>query len=606
MHGRGGYAVRTRSLHRATRVRSASATTTAPARGFRSLPAAGRAYVGGVLVSGAGVAVYSGVTDVHGDSQLALLAVLALFCAGGNLFEIFMPGHWSFQPNLLFFFAGAILLPPWGVAILAVACFLPGYVVNRKKRPDSFPWYKVSFNVANYLLAGMAAHAIANAGDHVPAMADTNLEAVLLLLAAAAAFTVINHGLIVVAVWQAGERSLVKTARQLRDGVPLDAALSLTGACFAVLWDAAPALVILSPGPALLVYRALRAPLLARTADELRGDVGTLQEALLPSVPRRLGALELSVAYRPAEGPGAGGDFYDAVELGNGRVAIVLGDVSGHGRDALARSALMRYTLRAYLEAGLDPRAALAVAGRALDTELGEDFTTVVVAVHDPAAGTLTCASAGHPPPIVAGDGAYEPLGACAAPPIGAGIATGIRQTTLPLRPGTVTCLFTDGVTDATVGGEPVGRDGLATRVAALRPGAGAESLISRIAKAGDAARDDMAACVIRVLHGPAGPGEVIEELDCGLEELAGSLPERFLEECGMPPEEIAGALEPARAAAARSGRGVLLRARVRPEPVRLEVLSDPGPDRIARHRPSGRWSPAAQHDPKATLGAQL
>lgn len=565
--------------------------------------------MGGVLVAAAAVATFASITDVHGDSELPLLVLLAFFCAGTNLFEIFMPGHWSFQPNLLFFFAGAILLPPWGVAVLAVACFLPAYVVNRKKRPASFPWYKVAFNIANYLLAGLAAHAIANAGASVPAMADTDLIAVLDLLGAAAAFALINHGLIVIAVWQAGERSIRTTARQLRDGLPLDTALCLTGACFAVLWDAAPALVILSPGPALLVYRALRTPLLTRAADELRDEVGVLQAALLPTVPRRVGALELSVAYRPAEGPGAGGDFYDLVELDRERAAIVLGDVSGHGRDALSRSALMRYTLRAYLEAGLDPRSALAVAGRALETELGEDFTTVVVAVHDPAAGTLTCASAGHPPPIVLGDDAYEPVTPCSAPPIGVGVPTGVRQTTLPLRAGTVACFYTDGVTDAHVGGRALGRERLARRVAALKAGAGAESLISRIAKGGGAARDDMAACVIRVLSGPTDPAATIEELDCSPEELDGDLPERFLTACGLPASEIAAALGPARAAASAAGRGALLRVQVAPGPPRLEVLGERHETaaRLARRRLSRRRSERpAIPDPETTLGAEL
>jgi hypothetical protein len=105
---------------------------------------------------------------------------------------------------------------------------------------------------------------------------------------------------------------------------------------------------------------ALRARRLEGQRATLLADVDTMQEALVPAVPARLDGLPVSVAYRPAAGPAAGGDFYDLFVLRPGHVAIMLGDVAGHGEEALAQAALTRHAARAYLQAGLEPRRVLA------------------------------------------------------------------------------------------------------------------------------------------------------------------------------------------------------------------------------------------------------
>ncbi len=164
-----------------------------------------------------------------------------------------------------------------------------------------------------------------------------------------------------------------------------------------------------------------RARRLERSQQALVEDIGAMQPALVPEIPPSLGALAISVAYRPADGPAAGGDFYDAFKLVNGRVVIILGDVSGHGRPALAHAARMRYTLRAYAEAGLAPREVLKLAERSIGRSADGLYTTVAIAVHDATAGSLTYASAGHPPPLFSGCSDHEPLSSCASPPLAGG-----------------------------------------------------------------------------------------------------------------------------------------------------------------------------------------
>jgi len=302
----------------------------------------------------------------------------------------------------------------------------------------------------------------------------------------------------------------------------------------------------------------LRARRLGRQRRELLEEVGLLQAALLPPVPERFGALRVSVAYRPADGPGAGGDFYDVLPLAGERTAFVLGDVSGHGRDALAHTAFLRYTLRAYLEAGLEPRAALRLAGEVID-DLGGDFATVILAIHDPGDGSLTYSAAGHPPPMVVGPSRFDPVIAVSSPPVGAGLETGRRQTTLPIEPGSVVCLHTDGLTEArTEGGGLMGRG----RVCDLLTGLGREATAPQLLEtvAADAARtaDDMAACLFAPTGGVPAEGFRTEHLELSADDLDAGLAERFLEACGVPAAYMGSTVEEVRGEISRAGAAIL------------------------------------------------
>lgn len=304
---------------------------------------------------------------------------------------------------------------------------------------------------------------------------------------------------------------------------------------------------------------ALRARRLARQRAELLGEVGLLQAALLPAVPDELTDIGATVAYVPADGPGAGGDFYDVLPLAEGRTGFVLGDLSGHGRKAIEHTAFMRYTLRAYLEAGLEPAAALHVAGRVIGDNLDGDFATVLLAVHDPRDSSLTFASAGHPPPIVVGGGAsFVPILAGGSPPLGIGEPTGLRQTTVPLASRSVACLYTDGLSEARTAGGVLGEERLEQIVAGLGPDATARQLLDAVAAEAVATPDDMATCLLSPKPDIRTGGFRTERLELSADELDGPLLERFLTQCDVPAEQRAQAVTEAHEVA-RQSRGAVV-----------------------------------------------
>jgi serine phosphatase RsbU (regulator of sigma subunit) len=327
---------------------------------------------------------------------------------------------------------------------------------------------------------------------------------------------------------------------------------------------------------------ALRARRLEQQRRELLEDVGLLQAALLPLLPARLGPVGTSAAYRPADGPAAGGDFYDVFALEDGQLAVILGDISGHGRQALPHTALVRFTLRAYLEAGLSPRGAVQTAGDVLERQLGGSFATVVAATYQPRERILTYASAGHPPPIVLGSKSIAPITVCSSPPIGAGLRTGTRQTVVSVPGRSQVCFHTDGVTEARIGGELFGAERLARTLGELGPQATASALLERVAEATDARPDDMAACLLCVEGGSAAPAVLVEELELDQDGAASDRTEQFLLACGVERREVAETMRSARVAAGRSGT-VLLELRLADGPPQVVLQRD----NVARLHPS-------------------
>ncbi|WP_045878026.1 SpoIIE family protein phosphatase [Pseudofrankia sp. DC12] len=124
-----------------------------------------------------------------------------------------------------------------------------------------------------------------------------------------------------------------------------------------------------------------------------------LRDALTPSSLRDTAGLELLGRVDPAEGELAG-DWFDAIELSGGQVAVVVGDVAGHGAASGVFALRLKQLLTAALTRGMEPAAAVQWVVEALG-DTGETFATALVALIDPFDGEVVFANAGHPDALV-------------------------------------------------------------------------------------------------------------------------------------------------------------------------------------------------------------
>lgn len=198
-----------------------------------------------------------------------------------------------------------------------------------------------------------------------------------------------------------------------------------------------------------------------RMRDEL-ADARRIQLAMLPETAPRLDWLELSGSSLPATE--VGGDFYDYLDLGDGRVAVVVGDVAGHGVSSGLVLAAVKGGLHLLRdELCHDPAAVFP----RLDVMVREVvrwrvIVTLLVAVLDPEQRRLTVVAAGHPPLLlVPAEGAPRTVGHGAVP-LGTRLASGFRPDTAPLAPGDVMLFYTDGASELDGhDGDPFGEERL-------------------------------------------------------------------------------------------------------------------------------------------------
>ncbi|MER5664869.1 SpoIIE family protein phosphatase [Streptomyces mirabilis] len=203
----------------------------------------------------------------------------------------------------------------------------------------------------------------------------------------------------------------------------------------------------------------------ARRYTHERRTALALQRSLLPERPPALTAVEVAYRYLPAgSGADIGGDWLDVIQLSGARVALVVGDVVGHGIQASATMGRLRTAVRTLADVDLAPDELLTqlddlvirldreegpkARGRAEETS-GEVGATCLYAVYDPASRRCTLARAGHPPPaLVTADGTVRFLDLPAGPPLGLG-GLPYESTEVELGEGSLLALYTDGLVEA-------------------------------------------------------------------------------------------------------------------------------------------------------------
>ncbi|MGW7365160.1 SpoIIE family protein phosphatase [Streptomyces sp. NPDC054841] len=221
-----------------------------------------------------------------------------------------------------------------------------------------------------------------------------------------------------------------------------------------------------------------------RYTKERRMAVG-LQRSLLPPATSETPALEAASVYLPADADsGVGGDWFDVVPLSSARVALVVGDVAGHGLHATAMMGRLRSAVRALADLELEPDELLVhvddlvlqVAAEAESGEAGDGGETLaqppgpagatcLYAVYDPLTRQFVMASAGHPPPaVVAPDGTVQYVELSPGPPLGVG-GWPFEPAEAQLPPGSVLAMYTDGLIERGEGDIDEGMRDLADRL---------------------------------------------------------------------------------------------------------------------------------------------
>jgi serine phosphatase RsbU (regulator of sigma subunit) len=247
----------------------------------------------------------------------------------------------------------------------------------------------------------------------------------------------------------------------------------------------------------------------ARRYSRERATALTLQRSLLPTGLSAPSSVEVRHRYLPGSKLiEVGGDWYESIALPGGRVALVVGDVAGHGVRAAVTMGRLRTAIHTLARLELPPVETLQQLDELMQ-ELGvrePHFATCIYAIFDAVAGTCEVASAGHLPPLlVRPDGTSEFLDVSPAAPLGIG-AGPTKSRTLEIDDGSLLVLYTDGLVEKRTADID---EGLARLRSVFGPGC-ADRPLEDLCKAtldgvySDHQRDDIALLIARLRKLPA------------------------------------------------------------------------------------------------------
>ena len=208
----------------------------------------------------------------------------------------------------------------------------------------------------------------------------------------------------------------------------------------------------------------------ARLYQQQKEFADTMQRSLLPRAQPDVAGLEVGSVYESSAHVDVGGDVYDFMTLDDGRLAVVLGDVTGHGVEATADMAMAKFVFRSLAREHPEPGDFLASANDVVVDEIATGkFITMAYLAVDGVNGKVSCASAGHPAPrLVLPDGAVRGLEASGLV-LGIDAAQTYEAVHADLPPDSVLVVYTDGVIEARRDGELYGVERLDALLAANR-----------------------------------------------------------------------------------------------------------------------------------------